>query len=241
MQTRMNMKEAAEYLHLRADELERLVHDGEVPFLQCGARVMFLRQEIDSWASQRILGFSNQRLGDYHRRSTARAHDLSPEYALMPELVKLPWVEPDLPSKTKPSVLRDLVERAGRTGLLIYPEELTNRLKEREQMCSTALAGGVAMPHPPHHDPYLFEDSFIVPARCLRPIPFGAPDGHTTDLFFLVCCQDERLHLHVLARLCMLCYKTDLLMRIREAEDAPAILDAIYGAEQELLAKTKSS
>lgn len=236
----MDIKEAAEYLHLRPEELERLVQEGEVPFVRCGPRIMFARQEIDAWASRRILGFSFQRLGDYHRRSTTRVHDLSPDHALMPELIKLPWVEPRLTSRTKPSVLRDLVARAELTGLLIDPGELTTRLVEREEMCSTALSGGVAMPHPPHHDPYLFVDSFIVPARCVSPIPFGAPDGLTTDLFFLVCCQDERIHLHVLARLCMLCHKTDLLLNMREAPDAESMLAAIYEAEQTVIRKQRT-
>jgi len=30
----------------------------------------------------------------------------------------------------------------------------------------------------------MFEDSFLVVGRTIQPIPFGSPDGSTTDLFF---------------------------------------------------------
>ena len=56
---------------------------------------------------------------------------------------------------------------------------------------------------------------FIVLARTAQPLPFGSPDGTVTDIFFLMCCQDDRIHLHVLARVCMMCRHTHLLRDLR--------------------------
>ena len=128
-----------------------------------------------------------------------------------------------------------MVRLAENTNLLIDSVELLKSLKEREQMCSTALAGGIALLHPRHHDPYLFEDSFVVLGRTVQPIPFGSPDGTTTDLFFLVCCQDERIHLHVLARLCMLCYHTSVLLDLREAKTPAEMLKSLIDAEEDVI------
>jgi mannitol/fructose-specific phosphotransferase system IIA component (Ntr-type) len=103
------------------------------------------------------------------------------------------------------------------------------------------LPGGLAIPHPRFHQPYLFESSFIVVGRPIQEIHFGAPDGEPTDLIFLLCCQDDRIHLHTLSRLCMMALKTEMLSQLRAAPDATAMRDCIIAAEQEVLAEQKPS
>ena len=229
------MDEAAEYLHVRPEDVRELVRRGEIPHRRMGERVVFRRREIDAWASQRILGFSQPRLEDYHRRASAQVRDFSGKRAVIGELLKPEFLEPALASRTKASLVRDMVELAERTGLVNCTEDLREALIAREQMCTTALAGGVAMLHPPHHEPYLFEDSFIVAARTVQPIPFGAPDGRTTDVFFLICCQDDRIHLHVLARICMMAHHTSLLLELREAPGAAAMYETLVASEEEVI------
>ena len=64
----------------------------------------------------------------------------------------------------------------------------------------------------------------------------GAKVGTGTDLFFLICCTDHGLHLHILGRLCLLANGTDLLQNLREAPDAEAMHAALKAAEDEFLA-----
>ena len=138
-------------------------------------------------------------------------------------------------SKTKASVLRDLVALAETTGQLNDPKTLVDSLAAREELCSTAMPGGFALPHQRTQEPYLLETSFLVVGRTIQPIHFGAPDGEPTDLFFLICCQDDRLHLHILARLCLMAMKTEVLAQLRAAADAPAMRDVLIAAEAEIL------
>lgn len=233
--TRFNVQEAADYLHLSREDLELLVKRREIPCEQIGSRVMFKRAEIDAWASQRLLGFAHGHLEAYHKKSSAKMHDLSKQSAIVSELLKPSWIKPAIASRTKSSLIRDMVDLADTTGLLNDKAGLLESIFEREKMCSTALAGGIAILHGQHHEPYQFEDSFVVMSRTVQPIPFGSPDGRTTDVFFLMCCQDDRIHLHVLARICMLCHHTPLLMNLRECEDAASMHDAIVAQEIELV------
>jgi len=232
---RFTLQEVAGYLHLSVEDIEVLVKRREIPFSMSGSRPIFSRIEIDAWASQRLLGFSGVPLADYHRKSSAKMHDLSRDSAIISELLKPEYVGVGLNSRTKSSVIRDMVEMADKTGILTDKKELLTSIIDREKMCSTALAGGMAILHPQHHLPYLSEDSFVMLARTVQPIPFGSPDGQTTDVFFLVCCQDDRIHLHVLARICMLCYHTSLLMQLREAKSASDVYDAVTSQEIQLI------
>jgi mannitol/fructose-specific phosphotransferase system IIA component (Ntr-type) len=63
----------------------------------------------------------------------------------------------------------------------------------------------------------------------------GAPDGRPTRIFFLICCEDDRIHLHTLARLCLLAQRTDIIEQLRHIDDATAAYDALVAAEVTVL------
>ena len=61
------------------------------------------------------------------------------------------------------------------------------------------------------------------------------PDGGLTDIFFLVCCRDDRTHLKVLARLSRLLLRPGFVESLRNAETATQTWQVIAAAELELL------
>lgn len=237
----LNLEEVARYLNLASADVERRVKDLEIPFEKRGKRVVFHKHEIDAWASHHILSLAGKRLEEYYRKSTRGTREFLPHEAILPEMLGRGAVNSAMTSKTKGSVLRDLVALAEKTGQLTDPKELLESLETREEMCPTALPGGLAIPHPRFHEPYLFESSFLVVGRPIQEIHFGSPDGQPADLFFLLCCQDDRIHLHTLSRICLMALKTQMLSQLRAAPDAAAMRDCIIAAEQEVLADRKPS
>ena len=236
----LDLAGVANYLHLTPAEIEQRVKDHAIPFEKRGDRIVFRKGEIDAWASQQILGSTGRQLAVYHKESTRQTRKILPQEAILPELLQSGAIASAMASKTKASVLRDLVALAEKTGCLNDAKTLLASLEAREELCSTALPGGLAVPHPRSHDPYLFETSFMVVGRPIQEIHFGAPDGQPTHLFFLLCCQDDRLHLHTLARLCLIAQKTKVLDRLHEAPDAQTMRDALIAAEREILADRKT-
>lgn len=231
-----NVDEVANYLHLTVADIERLVKDQEIPFEPRGDRAVFRQRDIDAWASQRILGLEARRLAEYHQKLSHGLRAVLPQEAIMPELIQPNFIAAAMTAKTKASVLREMVALAEKTGRVFDPKDLLTSLEAREDLCSTGVMGGLALLHPRHHQPYLFESSFIVLGKPIQQIHFGSPDGQPTNLFFLVCCQDDRLHLHTLARLCMMAMKTELLPQLLAAPDAASMYERIIAAEAEVLA-----
>jgi mannitol/fructose-specific phosphotransferase system IIA component (Ntr-type) len=229
------LEEVARYLHLTGADVERLAKDQAIPCERHGQRLVFRKVDIDAWASQRILGLEGQRLAEYHQKSSRDTRQVLPHEAMMPEMIRPGFIAPALPAKTKASVLREMARLAERTGLVSDPAALLAGLEAREALCSTGLPGGLALLHTRHPESYLFESSFIVLGRTVQQIPFGAPDGQPTDLFFLLGCPDDRLHLHSLARLCLVAQKTDLLAQLRQSPDADAMHQRIITAEETVL------
>jgi excisionase family DNA binding protein len=235
MHRTFGLNEVAHYLHLQLSEVERLVKEQAIPFERHGSRVVFRKLEIDSWASPRILGLEGRRLSEYHQKSSDQVRELVPSAAILPEMIRVDFIDPALQAKTKASVLREMVKVGERTGRLWDSKALLAGLQQREDLCSTGLPGGLALLHTRTAEAYLLESSFIALGRAVQEVPFGAPDGHATDLFFLIACTDDRLHLHLLARLCLLAQKTDVLEQLRGGADAEAMYDALIAAEQAVI------
>jgi PTS system nitrogen regulatory IIA component len=76
----------------------------------------------------------------------------------------------------------------------------------------------------------------IAYGRTASGIPFGDASGGLTDLFFLVCCRDDRTHLQVLARLARLFQRDGFLDDLRAASDPASSLEVIRAAEEALVA-----
>ena len=231
----LNQEEVARYLHVPIADVAALVKRREIPFEKQGGRLVFRKREVETWASQRIMRMAQAGLREFDRQSQVKTHDLSRGHANVSELLRKDRVDIAMASRTKPSLIRDIARLADGTGLVNDPAGLVQSLQEREKLCSTALARGVALLHPRNHDAYAFEDSFLCLARAASPLPFGAIDGTLTDIFFLVCCQDDRIHLHVLARICMMCAQTRLLESVREAPDSESVCRAVEASESEII------
>lgn len=232
------IEEVADYLHLSRDDVGNLVKNHDIPFEKHGNRIVFRRADLDLWASQRILGLEGKRLAEYHQRTTRQTRDLLSRAALVPEMMDQDFIAEALPSKTKASVLRAMASLARATGRVTDERALLDELQAREELCSTGMPGGLALLHQRHPDPYLIELPFIALGRTVQQIPFGAPDGQGTQLFFLLGCPDDRLHLHTLARICLMVQKTALLDELRSAANAAEMYSAMVTAEKQVLEAT---
>ena len=231
----MDQKSAAAHLHMPERELRHVAQRGEVESFKRGDLYFFEHRALDEWAQRRLMTLSDKTLTAEHavamtERRRADGHDVHVADLLRPETIA-----PALTARGRAGVLRDMTDFADGTGLLYDPETLFAELSAREEVASTAAGGGVAFLHPRYHDPYLFQETFLALGRAVRPVFFGAQDGTGTGLFFLICCTDHTLHLHILARLCLLAHGTALLPALREAADAEAMHAALKQAEDGFL------
>lgn len=226
----MNVADAARYLHLSADELTRLASDGEVRARKVSGEWRFYRPDLNEWLEKRMTTLSGQELVRVDRQISAREQRDTYE-PLVSDLLSPYSVNLICPSRTKPSVLRGLVSLAEASGLLLDPVAVSEAVIERENLYSTALGPGVAFPHPREPMPKALTDSVVAFARTPGGIPFGAPDGTLTDLYFLVCAADDQTHLRTLARLARLVRENSLMEALRGVHDVTDCLHLLRERE----------
>ena len=105
---------------------------------------------------------------------------------------------PDLPGEDVEGVLRALAQAVADRGLVDDAERLYAKLQEREQLGSTGIGAGVAIPHCKLKG---LERPILAVGIKDRPVDFGAVDAKPVRLFFLVVSPNDSpaVHLQVLA------------------------------------------
>jgi mannitol/fructose-specific phosphotransferase system IIA component (Ntr-type) len=107
----------------------------------------------------------------------------------------------NLRANTALGVIEELAARAYTNGWLADKPWFVGAVVERESLASTAMEGGVAFLHTRAKDKGKIARPFMIVGRSWSGIPFGAPDGAPTYLFFLLGLKYDRLHLPILGRL----------------------------------------
>lgn len=138
------------------------------------------------------------------------------------ELTRPDLIYPDLPGSDAPTILRALADRMAASGLVSDVDALYDRLFEREQLGSTGIGSGVAIPHCKIEG---------IPAVVMavgvseRDVDFGAADGEPVRLFFLILSppDDPATHLKALAAVSRWLKADDHVQRIVDLPDRQSI------------------
>ena len=229
----MNEQQLADYLHMDLREVRKLASRGQLPCRKVGGEFVFRKGDVDHWVEARMGALDRHRLAKIEKGVRAHHGMAHGEPEVCP-LIPDGGIAVPLESKTREAALRGLIALAEDCGVVYNREDLLKEIREREDLCSTALAPGVAMPHPRHPLPYDIAESFLVVGLTSKGIPFGAEDGTLTRLFFLICCKDDRTHLHVLARLARMLHSQAIIDEFLAAE-TPEELRALLKKEEEAL------
>jgi PTS system nitrogen regulatory IIA component len=222
----MDLGQLASLLGRDARELGKLATRGHLPGKKVGGEWRFATAEIHQWLEREMPGLSDTQL---KALETLPADD-----PFISTLLPLDCINLELPARTRGSVVRELVKLAERSNLVWDPDAVREAVAAREEMATTARPEGYAIPHPRRRLPNTLGDSVIALGRTSSGIPFGAARGHSTDLFFLVCCTDDALHLRTLARLARLLRTPGLLDALRAAETPAEAWGLIDSAERGL-------
>ena len=138
----------------------------------------------------------------------------------------------DTPCRDRETCLGKMVRRIGRMYTCLDGLVVTRDLLERERVQSSALGGGIAVPHVFHGH---FKQVVLAVARCTHGIPYDdALDGEPVHAVFLLLLPEgeQELHLTFLARLGRLIDRPDFMERFLAATDRETLYDEILDMDE---------
>ena len=232
----MTIQEVAKLLGSDVHRVERMAKRGEIPCQKVGGQFRFNRAAITEWLQQKMGAMSHDHLAEVDAGITTQRQTPEDEAIIAP-LLRIEAVSTNLGSRTKNSTLRELVALAEKTGLVLNLPTLQEAVIHREELCSTAIERGVAIPHPRRPLPEALAGPILVVARTSQGIAFGAPDGRMTTLFFLTASQDDRHHLHILARVCRMLRDEDFVGHLEAAQTPQEMIDLMKQRELEVISE----
>jgi len=139
-----------------------------------------------------------------------------------------------LESREREEAMKEMIAFLKKRNRITKEKDLYEKLLQREELGSTAIGEGVAIPHCKMKG---IKEPVVMLAVSERGVNFHSIDGKPSHLFFLVVSSPDNpsLNLQILAAIAHLVRKANsLLKKILEAKSVPDILAIIREEEEKI-------
>ncbi len=188
----LTVKDVARLLSVSDKTIYRWVKGGEIPAYRIGDQFRFNRLELLEWAGARKIQVAQDIL----------LSEEAPETPLpsLVEALQNGGIFYRVGGKDRSSALKGVVD-----CLKLSPEtdkeSLHRILLAREELASTGIGDGIAIPHVRTPVILHIDEPQLTLCFLEQPVEFGALDGKPVHALFTTICPTIKSHLHLLSRL----------------------------------------
>lgn len=215
---RLSLQETAKLLDLPMGMVERWIRQGRIPISKIGEDCYFKKAVLEKWALTHNLSLSKMRVD---QQETEPITSVSLRSAM-----EFGGVFHQIQGKNVKEVLEAVVSR--NTFLNETNKKLLfERLIERENLTSTGIGNGVAIPHPrvPLHE--AIQQPAISTCFLEKPIDFQAMDGKPVFVLFLLISTSMKTHLHLLSGLSLCLRNSSFITFLHSRPDQNSLMERI--------------
>lgn len=216
----MTFAEAAAYLKIGEKTLQRMISRKEIPCTKVGNQWRFMKSIVDDWL---ISGM------EHHTTNSVEKVILNHEMIRLSRITR--YINTGLQAGSPESILQQLSSPLADSGLIDPVELYVRKLIQREEMVSTAIGKGCAIPHirMPGENPGCAP--LISAGLCREGTDFNSLDGEPTRLFFLIHADNEATHLRILARVTEMIRDSRTVSRLLQARGEEDFIEAVISYE----------
>ena len=140
----------------------------------------------------------------------------------------------DVKNGDKKTVLSQLITPLVNSGMVENREAYLEKLLSRENMITTGLAKGVALPHV--RNPQEIQAPFpaVVFGICREGCDYAALDGQPTFLFFLIFSDSVTVHLRLTSRINRILLKEGLITALKKAAGIEEVMELLFKEDDEI-------
>ncbi len=144
----------------------------------------------------------------------------------VPKFIKIENIVPELKADNKTEVLKELAGIITSNSSNLNYQKTFETLQERENLCSTAMDEGVAIPHCKLHG---ISNIIIAFGKSSKGIDFDSLDNKTTSLFIMILSPENssKKHIQALAKISNIFKTNNFRNNILKSDNAEEILELI--------------
>ena len=224
----LDVKEVAKLLTVSEKTVYRWIAKKDIPAYKIGESYRFNRVELLEWATAHKIKVSYEIFDE--------ALEAASSMPSLAEAINAGGIHYRIPGTDTKSVLTSIV------NIIRLPDDidkdfLLGALLARENLGTTAIGEGIAIPHV--RNPIIFHVNKPILALCFleQPIDFNAIDGKLVDTVFTIVTHTVRSHLHILSRLSYALHQPQVRAVINSASSRSEILDTLADLEGSLQPK----
>ena len=124
------------------------------------------------------------------------------------------------------TMIEKMVDRALKKGIIMTREPILHKIREREELESTGVIEGIAIPHARTE---AVKDLLIIIGVIKGGLDFDSLDGKPVNIVFLIVAPEDAKHeyIQILARISRMCRQEDFRKSLLDADSPPQIISLL--------------
>ena len=225
----LTLAEVASFLKIAEKTVLRMIHKGQIPCVKIATQWRFVPSQIQQWLSS---GGSLVDRADAGRDELGLAIEHGNERIPISRLTDEGLIITGIAPGSRRGILEQLVSPLVQRGLIEDSAGYVEKLLNREDIISTGIGNGVAVPHVRNPMENPVSRPILVLGTCSQGCDFRSVDGSTTHLFVLLLAGSEIVHLRILARINQLFMVEGVVDRLVQAGNPREVLRELIAVEQ---------
>lgn len=221
----LTVREVSKLLNLPVSTLKRWIRQGNIPVYIHEGKYVFLKKDLKNWARSHGIVFAS-------KSKQADVRNDTQSYSLLLAMKKGGMID-GIRGDDASGVLKAVVETAP-LDPSIDRHELFARLIEREELASTGIGHGVAIPHPRSPLSNGPQEPTITTCFLEVPIDYDAIDALPVFVLFLMLSPSPKIHLRLLAKLSHLLRDSSFVAFLRGVPSIEDLLSRVKKIESEM-------
>ena len=218
------LEQLAEALSIPPETVERWIRQGSIPVRLKGGACVFSSHSLEKWARENNLTFQKPGAGAHQAREDAPDN--------LGAAMAHGGVFYDLEGETVAEILRAGVDQIPFFDTRGKRQTLYDSLLAREELMSTGIGKGVAVPHPRTPLDYGDIPALITTCFLKHPADYRAVDHQPVFVLFFIVCPSAKRHLHLLARLSFCLRDESFIAFLKQIPDQAAFFETIEALDQ---------
>jgi PTS system nitrogen regulatory IIA component len=214
----LDCQEVARIMDVPLVTVTRWAHQGKIPCKLKNDAYVFNREKIVSWAKAHHFHICDL-------SGSKKMQEKSSGISLV-SVLERGGIHYNLPGHDIYSVLENAVNRSAviQSG---YREQVLNDLIHREEIASTGIGNGIAIPHPRRPLTGLIDFPALSLFFLENSIDFNAVDGKPVSVLFMIFSPSTPIHLQLLSALSFVLRSKSMLKTLEKREKPDILLQEI--------------